>query len=73
MSNSCQRYAETSAETERGGGGGGGGGKGEKDMFVISRNNLVTPVEMVGADMINKKTRSVLEYKMYNTSKIFKQ
>ena len=74
MSNSCQRYAETSAETtERGGGGGGGGGKGEEDMFVISRNSLVTPVEMVGADMIKKKTRSVIKYIMYYTSNILKQ
>lgn len=29
-------------------------------MFVISRNKLVTPVEMVGADKINKATRSAL-------------
>ena len=27
-------------------------------MFVVSRNNLVTPVEMVGADKVNKTTRS---------------
>ena len=39
-------------------GGGGGGGEEEK-MFVISRNKLVTPVEMIGADKINKTTRSV--------------
>ena len=45
-------------ESESGEVEGGGGGK-EEEMFVISRNNLVTPVEMVGADKINKKTRSV--------------
>lgn len=31
-------------------------------MVVISRNNLMTPVEMVGADKINKKTRSVFTH-----------
>ena len=46
-------------ESESGEVGGGEGGKKEEEMFVISRNNLVTPVEMVGADKINKKTRSV--------------
>ena len=46
-------------ESESGEVEGGGGGKKEEEMFVISRNNLVTPVEMVGADKINKKTRSV--------------
>ena len=34
-------------------------------MFVISRNNLVTPVEMVGADKINKKTRSVFTHQNF--------
>ncbi|CAI8010074.1 Tubulin-specific chaperone E [Geodia barretti] len=64
-----KRYAETSAETtERGGGGGGGGGKGEEDMFVISRNSLVTPVEMVGADMIKKKTSQLTKLGSVSTS-----
>lgn len=48
-----QRYADT---------GEGGGGGGDKEMFVISRNRLVTPVEMVGADKINKTTRLVILY-----------
>ena len=60
-----QRYGETNNTTEREEGegeAGGGGGKGEEEMCVISRNNLVTPVEMVGADKINKKTRLVLKH-----------
>ena len=47
-----QRYADARNETEGGEGGGGG-----EEMFVISRNSLVTPVEMVGADKITEKTR----------------
>lgn len=37
----------------------------EEEMFVISRNSLVTPVEMVGADKVNKKTRLVLKILIY--------
>lgn len=52
-----QRYAGDWESGEGGGGGTEGGG--EEKMYVISRNSLITPVEMVGADKINKKTRFV--------------
>lgn len=61
-----QRYADSSG-TQRDEE---GGSEGEEEMFVISRNSLVTPVEMVGADKIHQKTRSantVCIHKILNT------
>lgn len=66
-----QRYADSSGtQRDEEGGRGGGGSEGEEEMFVISRNSLVTPVEMVGADKIHQKTRSantVCIHKILNT------
>ena len=52
-----QRYADVDDPRAAGSEAEGGGGVGGEEMFVVSRNSLVTPVEMVGADKINKKTR----------------
>ena len=53
----AQRYASAAREPCESGGGGGVQEEKEEEMFVISRDSLITPVEMVGADKINKKTR----------------
>ena len=52
-----QRYADVGDPSAAGSEAEGGVGGGGEEMFVVSRNSLVTPVEMVGADKINKKTR----------------